>query len=288
MPLTFPSFRYPIPEKIKKRLLLKLRIENIKRIKMISLASFVFLFLFIILDYLRFAEGKIIFGNIYFFLSLNHLCFSLFLIPLGLIEYHKSAIAIGKWKYTKYLIYAWTIFVGILLITMAILSLIIRDSLTMYTMYMIIANFEVLMLHKDRMILNGISFLIILVVCVTLNYQNIELLLLNILEISGVTLICFIVSNQLFNAFVKGTYNEKIVEEKSIYLEDQNDKIEAYVLRQQSSKLAAKTVEGNNFVHAKDVIKKDGLFYCPDTLGNLIVRLNLLIVNIFVRMVLNG
>lgn len=227
MPLTFQSFRYSIPEKIKKRLLLKLRIENIQRIKIISLASFVFLFLFMVLDYLRFAEGKIVVGNIYFFLFLNHLCFSLFLIPLVLIEHHKSKIAIGKWKYTKPLIYGWTIFVGLLLITMAILSLIIRDSLTMYTMYMIIANFGVLMLHKDRMVLNGISFMLILIVCVALNYQHIELLLLNILEVSGVTLICFTVSNQLFNAFVKETYNEKIVEEKSIFLEEQNNKIEA-------------------------------------------------------------
>ena len=224
MPLTFQS---QIPEKIKKRLLLKLRIENIQRIKIISLASFVFLFLFMVLDYLRFSEGKIVAGNALFFSFLNHLFFSLFLIPLVLIEYHKNTIAIGKWKHTKSLIYGWTIFVGLLLITMAILSLIVRDSLTMYTMYMIIANFGVLMLHKDRMVLNGISFAIILVVCVVLNYQHIELLLLNILETSGVTLICFIVSNQLFNAFVKETYNEKILEEKSIFLEDQNKKIEA-------------------------------------------------------------
>jgi len=178
------------------------------------------------LDYLRFSEGKIVPGNIYFFLFLDHLCFVLFLIPLLLINRHNDSIVTGKWKYTKQLIYIWTTFISTLLIIMAALSLIDRGSMAMFTLHMIIANFGVLMLHKDRMLLNSISYVIMLIACISLNYQNLELLLLNILEITGITLIAFIVSNQFFNAFIRETYNEKILEEKSSSLATQKQKIE--------------------------------------------------------------
>jgi len=227
MALSFQAFNTPIPEKIKEQLLLKLRIENIRRIKIISLIGFFFFFLFFILDYFRYASGKIAYGNIYFFLFLNHLFFLFFLLPLLFIQSKKRKIVAGDWPYTKNLIYAWTVYVGILLITMASLSLVERGSLSMYTLYMIIANFGVLMLHKDRLILNVASLFIMLVVCILVNHHNPEILTLHILELISITLTCFIVSNQLFNAFVKERHNEYLLEEKSIFLEQQKQKIEA-------------------------------------------------------------
>jgi len=217
MALQFKPTSYPIAKKIKDQLLLKLRIENIRRINLLSLCGFVFFFLFIVLDYFRYSAGKIAIGNVYFYLWINHLCFIFFLLPLVLIYYFKR---------TKYLIYSWTVYVGVLLMSMAMLSLIDRGSLSMFTLYMIIANFAVLMLPKDRIILNVTSLVLISGACIFATPNNLEILTLRFLEVTSITLTCFIVSNQLFNAFVKERHNEQLLEEKNEFLRQQKKKIE--------------------------------------------------------------
>lgn len=226
MAIQSKSLSYPIPEKIKEQLLLKLRIENIRRIRIISIIGFLFFFLFFILDYFRYTSGKLTYGSIYFFLFLNHLFFLFFLIPLLLIQSQKRKIVSGEWPYTKALIFTWTIYVGLLLIPMAALSLIERGSLSMFTMYLIIANFGVLMLHRDRLFLNVISSLVMVVICFKVHSSKAELLTLHILEIISIALTCFIVSNQLFIAFVKERHNEYILEEKNLFLQEQKQRIE--------------------------------------------------------------
>ena len=213
-------------ESIPNQLLTKLRIENLRRIKLISIAGFCFLFLFLILNYLRFVDDRIIFGNIYFYLFVNHIFFFFFIFPLLLFRIKGSQIKAGDWKFSGILIYAWTFFISLLLLSLAILSLIERGSLMMYTLHVILINFCVLMFPKDRELLNLTSFFIITIACCFLYQNNLETLFINIMEIAGITLSCYIVSNQLFNAFVIETYNEEVMREHAIILEEQKQKTE--------------------------------------------------------------
>ena len=208
-----------VPHSLRKRLLMKLRIENGHRIYIMSIVGFFFFFLFMVLDYMRYAEGKISAGNVYWYLFINHIFFLFFIFPILTIHIKREAFAIGRFKYGKLFIYTWTLFLGVILITMAILSLIDRGALTMYSIYIIIANFGLLMLHQDRVLLNTVSFLIILVAIFLLYLQQHELLFIYILEAVGVTVTSFAVSTQMFNAYVREVYLDKL-------LEDKNEKIE--------------------------------------------------------------
>lgn len=208
-------FFISVDDKIKKKLLLKLRIDNTKRIYLISLLGLFFFCLFMGLDYLRYTNGKILSGNLYFFLFLNHLSFLFFIFPVITIGTNRKIFAKRKFKPSAFFIYSWTIFLGMALITMAILSLIDRDSLTMYTIYIIIANFGLIMVHRDRILLNLISFLAISIACIFLFHHNMELLIINFMEIIGVTVVCLVVSTQMFNAYVNKLYSDYFLKEKN-------------------------------------------------------------------------
>ena len=160
----------PIPIKIRRRLLLELRIENSKRIYIMSIIGFCFFFLFCVLDYLRFEAGKIQLYNIYFFLFLNHLVFFFFLFPIITIRRNRRAFNQGKFKYGSFFIYTWTLFLGAVLLPMAVLSVAERGSYSMYFLYIIVANFGLIMLHLDRIFLNTFSYCVIILTILFMYY----------------------------------------------------------------------------------------------------------------------
>ena len=128
--------------------MLEMRIENSKRIYLISVMGLLFFFPFCGLDYIRYLDGRVEWGNIYFFLFLNHLCFVLFVFPVITIRKNQEDFNVGQFKHGRFFIYTWTIFLGVILLTMAILSLLERSDLSLYYIYIIIANFGLIMLHR--------------------------------------------------------------------------------------------------------------------------------------------
>jgi class 3 adenylate cyclase len=215
MELIQKSLFSPVPEKLRKRLLLQLRIENSKRIFLISTIGLFFFFLFCGLDYVRYMDGKIQYWNLYFLLFLNHLSFAFFIFPILTIRINHKDFDAGRFKYGRFFIYTWAIFLGAILLTMAILSLVERGDLTMYFIYIIIANFGLVMLHYDRILLNLASFIIITVAIITLYHQNLELLIIHLLEATGVSVISFLVSTHIFNTYIWRIATEKLIVKKN-------------------------------------------------------------------------
>jgi len=215
------SFFINIPEIIRKRFLIKLRIENSQRIYLISQIGLFFFFLLMGLDYIRYSEGKIHLGNLYFYLFLNHLGFLLFLFPIFTIRTNRKAFAAGQYKFTTFFIYTWNIFFSFMLIVLAILSLYERNSLTMYAFYIITINFGVVLLPRDRALFNLSSFFAIFSVVILLYHQDLQLLVINFLESLGLTVTCFVVSTQIFNSFVQDIIKDKTLEIKNAQIEKQ-------------------------------------------------------------------
>ncbi len=224
VPIRVAWFHRYIYEQLRRRVLLKLRIDNAQRIYIISLLGFTFFFLFMGLDYVRYMNGKFSGDNLYFYLLLNHISFFLFLLPILTIRMNREAFALGRFKYGTFFIYSWTIFLGIMLISMAIFSLIDRDSLIMYTIYIIIANFGIIMAHRDRILLNLLSISVIGLVSFFLFHNNMELLLINLMEMVGVTSISFAVSSQIFNAYVREIDADTTLTDKSNQIEKEKNR----------------------------------------------------------------
>ena len=224
MSKTNNPFFISIPAIIKKRLFIKLRIDNIQRIYIISLLGVIFFFLFMSLDYIRYTNGKSLLDGVYFYLFLNHLSFLLFIFPIIIIHANREKLTIGRFKYISVFIYTWAILSGILYISMAIFSLIERDSLIMYTIFIIIANFGMIMLHRDRVLLNLLSISAISIANLILFHNNLELLIIHFLETIGVTIISFLVSTQIFNAYVREIYADKLMGEKNRIIEKEKSR----------------------------------------------------------------
>ncbi|MFT5168477.1 MAG: class 3 adenylate cyclase [Saprospiraceae bacterium] len=215
MELIQKSLFSPVPEKLWKRLLWQLRVENSKRIFMISIIGLFFFFLFCGLDYIRYTDGKIQPWNLSFFLFLNHLTFAFFIFPIFTIRRNQNAFDVGRFKHGRFFIYAWTIFLGVILLTMAILSLLERGDLSLYFIYIIIVNFGLIMLHYDRILLNLASFIVITIAIITLDHQNLELLIIHLMESLGVTVVSFLVSTHIFNTYVWKILTYKLIAKKN-------------------------------------------------------------------------
>ena len=207
----------PVPQKFRDEVLLKLRISNAQRILIISVVGFFFAFLLSGIDYIRYVSENLSPNSLY--LCLNHLGFFLFIFPILTIQLNREAFATGTYKYGRFFIHTWMIFLGVMLMTLAVLTFSARGSLSIYFIYIIIANFGLLMVHLDRVLLNGLSLLIISSVIFYLFFGELEIMLNSFMEAFGVTLVSFVVSAQIFNAFLRKVVADKLLEEKNAEIE---------------------------------------------------------------------
>ena len=205
----------PIPASLRVSVLRLIRISNAQRIYVISVVGFIFAFLILGLDYIRYNNGKLIPGGLYFYLFLNHLAFFLFIFPILTILLNRESFANGSYKFGRFFIYTWALFLGVMLLSMGILTFIARLSLSIYFIYIIIANFGLLMVHLDRVLLNSASFLVIAVAITWFLFGNLELVVSNLMEALGVTIVSFVVSTKIFNSFLQKVIDDELVKQKN-------------------------------------------------------------------------
>jgi len=131
------------------------------------------------------------------------------------IRKNKQAFVFGTYKNSRPFFFSWAIFLGVILITMSILTLIDRSSLTMYYIYIIIVNFGLLMEHRLRIALNLVSFLTIFITIIAVFEHASEVLILNVMEALGVTGTSFVVSTTIFRVFLRQVASDKLIEQKN-------------------------------------------------------------------------
>ena len=194
-------------------------IENIFKIRTASVLTLLFMVALLILDYVRYSNGKTAVGNVYYYLFLVHTSLSLFAIPLALISINKHKILKGNYRYAKQLVMIWIALISIIFIIMAALCVLERSSIMVYALYIILINFVLTLYHLERSLLNGFSFIVFMIAIYMVHPHFDEKMITLFLEVLSVTFIAFSLSTHVFNLMVKEVNSEKAVIDKNEQLE---------------------------------------------------------------------
>ncbi|MBL7775659.1 MAG: adenylate/guanylate cyclase domain-containing protein, partial [Saprospiraceae bacterium] len=204
-----------VHESNRKAFIMRLRIENINRIKKASIIGLAFTFVLLCLDGIRFYTGRFSESDIYFYLFLTHTVLLFLAFPLYLIYKNEEAVSIGRYAHTKALIVSWACFVSMVTLVMAILSILDRGSVAMYAVNVLLINFVIIALHFDRILLNVASYLTISFSILIIHGQGTEMILVSLMEATAISLLSFTVSTNMFNVQVRNFNNERELIEKS-------------------------------------------------------------------------
>jgi len=208
----------------------RVNIENLKVIYVTSLAGLGFLVLLLYIDYIRYQSGKLSGDPLYEFLFYNHLLFGLFLIPVVVIARHREKIKAGTYRFANTLTYLWIVICGLVILTMAILSIWVRGALMLYVVYIFLLNFVIIMPHRVRFIFNLASFSIIVGAIMVIYTGDQEMLIIKTIEALGVTVPAFIVSTYRYNTLIRQLNSEKLLASKNEALEEEKQRSEDLLL----------------------------------------------------------
>lgn len=204
-----------VKKRAQKAFLMRLRIENLERIRFATIIGLIMGLGLLVLDYIRFVNGRFGTSPLYFLLFLNHISLFVLIFPLALIYKNRETVAVGRYKYTYPLIVSWTVYVSLVTLIMAILSIIERGSIAMYGITILVVNFIVIMLHTDRVLLNVVIYLIMSCAIVFIQGDHLEMMVVNFLEATSVTILGFAVATNLFNNVVMEFNHERELIEKN-------------------------------------------------------------------------
>ncbi len=200
----------------------KLRRDNVERVYILCCIGILFFVLLLILDYLRYYNGVLQTNVIFRFLFYDHLALAALIIPVIIISRNREHIQRGQYKYSLAIIYASMIYIAFVLLTMAILSIIDRNAVVVFVLFVLLINFVVIFPHIERVIFNLLSLLIIVtaiyIIDVRLDRGMISMYI-NSLECVSVAGLAFALSTYLYNNEVKRFTYESILRENNLLLE---------------------------------------------------------------------
>lgn len=133
-----------VDQAILAKLLKKLRIDNVRKIRTISVLTVIFMPILLILDYSRFKEGKFEENELYTYLFYTHISLVLLLIPTTILFAKREAVKRSTFKFTEHTVVLWIVLIGGILIAMAAMSFLERRSILTYAVYIILINFALI------------------------------------------------------------------------------------------------------------------------------------------------
>ncbi|MFT5385703.1 MAG: signal transduction histidine kinase/DNA-binding response OmpR family regulator [Saprospiraceae bacterium] len=202
----------------------KIRRNNVERVYILSCVSLLFFILLLLLDYIRYTDGLLHNNIIYELLLYTHLALGALIIPIIIISKNRKRIQSGQYKYSLALIYSSMIFIAFLLLTMAILSIIDRNAVIVYVIFVLLINFVVIFPHVERIIFNLISLIIIICAICFIDAaleRGITPMYTNFLECISVAILAFSLSTYLYNNEVKRFTYERVLQEKNLLMEEE-------------------------------------------------------------------
>lgn len=220
----FDNFFLQIDRLNKKEFRLKMRKNNVERVYILSCIGILLLLLLLVLDYLRYSTGVFHSNIIYKLLFYNHLSLVALIIPVTIIFRNRERIQKGLYKYSLAIIYACVIYIGLVLLTMAILCIIDRNAVLVYGLFVLVTNFVVIFPHAERLIFNLFSLITITAVIFIIGFtseRDITLMYIIMLECVSVTILAFSISTYLYNEKVKRYTYEQILYNKNFLIEEE-------------------------------------------------------------------
>ena len=202
-----------------------IRTDNVKRVYILSGIGLLFFILLLGLDYIRYINGLLVPGSLVFLLFFNHLAMAFFAIPVLVILNKRKQILTSQYRFERAIIYSTVTYSGICLLTMAVLSLIDRNSILIYGIYVIIINFIIIFPHIERVVFNLLSFLIIITAIILVDIRSgrsVVMMYINILECIGMGIPAFAISTHLFNDRIKQFTFDQLLRDKTRQIEENN------------------------------------------------------------------
>jgi signal transduction histidine kinase/DNA-binding response OmpR family regulator len=204
----------------------KLRRDNVEKVYILCCIGILLFALLLVLDYLRYVDGILDTSIIYQLLFYDHLSLATLIIPAIIISKNRDRIQTGQYKHSVVIIYSCVIYIAFVLLTMAVLSIIDRNSVIVYVIFVLLINFVVIFPHIERLIFNLISLIIIAAAIYIVDkilHRSVTSMYINFLECASVAVLAYALSTFIYNNEVKRFTYENSLHGKNLLLEEEKN-----------------------------------------------------------------
>lgn len=182
---------------------LRMQMVNLSNIQTLTIICVVIAMGLGVVDFMRYQNGEMESRPIYRLLFLSHVFMLLMLLPYFIIRSKKHMINAGNYPHTGRIISLSAILITLICLPMSILGIIDRGSFIMYAIFILVMNFILQIPHKDRIFFNLSSFFIISSVCIYIFMDTPSILIVRLLEITGLSLPAFLIATARYNSQIK-------------------------------------------------------------------------------------
>ena len=182
---------------------LRMQMSNLSNIQTLTIISVFIAIGLGIVDFMRYQNGQMESHPIYKLLFVSHVCMLFMLLPYFIIRSKKQQIEAGNYRHTAKIISLSAVVITLICLPMSILGIIDRGSFIMYAIFILVMNFILQIPHKDRIFFNLLSFSVIAGVCIYIFQNDISILIVRLLEITGLSLPAFLIATARYNSQIK-------------------------------------------------------------------------------------
>lgn len=234
---------YQIGPEYRAGFLRELNLENTRKSYIVARLCLFFLPILLLLDYLRYEQGTLWDNPVHVWLFFSHLSFALFVIPFWIYCVHRAAIHEGSFPHGRRMVRLTLDLMSVTLLPMTILGLLDRGTMILYAVYVLIANLFLSLSHRDRIVFNVFSFLVMLAAILLLPDTDPALRFTRVLECASLQLPTFVFATFQHNLRAKQFTNEKILEEQRDLLEWERQRSENLLRNILPAPVAAELME---------------------------------------------
>ncbi len=197
--------------------------DNARKTLIIAWAGLFFWAFLLILDYLRYQEGR--FGEpLYQWLAVSHWLLFLCIIPLIWIQRNLTAIKRSRYPYVHGPVLLCLLLTGLSLIMMAILSIEQRGSILPYGIFLIIVNAGLILPDSHRLVINIIAVGTILVGITVMEKATIPRMIFYA-EALGIIVPLYFISSFQYRLRLSSFRNKRKLEEQNRTIQSANTEL---------------------------------------------------------------
>jgi len=194
-------------------------LENARKAHVVSRLSLFFLPVLLLLDWVRHTQGSLWSNPVHTWLLFSHLSFALFAIPFWIYRAHRVEVQAGTFANGRRLARLTLGLMTLTLLPMTILGLLDRGTMILYAVYVLITNLFLNLSHRDRIVVNMLSFLVMLAAILLLPDSDGALRLARVLECLSLQVPTFVFATFQNNLRARQFAGERMLEEQKNLLE---------------------------------------------------------------------
>ncbi|MEL6923778.1 MAG: histidine kinase, partial [Bacteroidota bacterium] len=198
----------------------ELSYDNLERSKFISFLGALFFLLLVPLNIYRLYTGLYWESFVYPLTTVGHLLLAFTIIPAIMYSLNREAIREKRYP-RKGLIIQLTVWAaGLALIWLAVLGIYLRNSLTNFAIFILIINLIYILPRLTFYIINVAAVLVMLVTIYFLQTNDQEYLMINMIEMLGLSMPSFAISIYQYNSRKEQFLSKKKIEDQQVIIEE--------------------------------------------------------------------